>query len=213
MIEGRDQARGCSSRCRRGRPARDASVGVDRRRRPAASSTAPRAGTRSRRATAPGGFALVLLATAQPDRDRRPATRRRHRTRRRRRCRRTARRRARRSPARAAARPSAPRRTARTPRRDARAASHRSGSRGRPGRRARSPSPAPARRRTNASGPVKTSGRKQNTPVATSPMTISGTRAVRSASQPKIGSPTSRAAGHAAMTRPSSARSTPCSVK
>ena len=44
-------------------------------------------------------------------------------------------------------------------------------------------------------------------------MTISGTRAVRSASQPKIGSLTSRAIGHAAMTRPSVARSMPCSVK
>ena len=33
---------------------------------------------------------------------------------------------------------------------------------------------------------------------------MSGTRAVRSASQPKIGSPTSRAAGQAAMTSPSS---------
>ena len=53
----------------------------------------------------------------------------------------------------------------------------------------------------------------QNSPVASSPATISGTRAVRSASQPKIGSPMSRAAGHAAMTMPRSARSTPWSVK
>ena len=44
-------------------------------------------------------------------------------------------------------------------------------------------------------------------------MAISGTRPVRSAIQPKIGSLTSRAAGQAAMTRPSVARSTPCSVK
>ena len=44
-------------------------------------------------------------------------------------------------------------------------------------------------------------------------MTISGTRAVRSASQPKIGSLTSRAAGQAAMTSPSVARSSPCSVE
>ena len=65
----------------------------------------------------------------------------------------------------------------------------------------------------NASGPVQTSGSAPNTPVATRPMTISGTRAVRSASQPKIGSLTRRAAGHAAMTRPSVARSMPCSVK
>ena len=44
-------------------------------------------------------------------------------------------------------------------------------------------------------------------------MTISGTRAVRSASQPKIGSETSRAAGQAATTSPSVAKSSPCSVK
>jgi hypothetical protein len=42
---------------------------------------------------------------------------------------------------------------------------------------------------------------------------MSGTRDVRSAIQPKIGSPMSRAAGHAAITNPSSSRSTPCSVK
>ena len=48
---------------------------------------------------------------------------------------------------------------------------------------------------------------------ATRPRTISGTRAVRSASQPKIGSLTRRAIGQAAMTMPSVARSMPCSVK
>ena len=42
---------------------------------------------------------------------------------------------------------------------------------------------------------------------------MSGTRAVRSASQPKIGSATRRAIGHAAMTMPSVARSMPCSWK
>ena len=42
---------------------------------------------------------------------------------------------------------------------------------------------------------------------------MSGTRSVRSASQPNIGSLTSRAAGHAAMTTPSVARSMPCSTK
>ena len=40
-------------------------------------------------------------------------------------------------------------------------------------------------------------------PVASRPMTINGTRAVRSASHPKNGSLTRRAAGQAAMTMPS----------
>ena len=97
-----------------------------------------------------------------------------------------------------------PRRTGRRPRRAAPAASRRSGSRAPPGRRSPSPRPATARRTTNASGPVRNSGRTLKTPVASRPRTISGTRAVRSASQPKIGSPTSRAAGQAAMTTPSS---------
>ena len=50
-------------------------------------------------------------------------------------------------------------------------------------------------------------------PLKTRPPTMSGTRAVRSASQPKAGSPTSRAAGQAATTRPRVARSTPWSRK
>ena len=58
----------------------------------------------------------------------------------------------------------------------------------------RRPEPGAARSTMNATGPVQTSGSAPNTPVATRPMTISGTRAVRSASQPKIGSLTSRAA-------------------
>ena len=51
------------------------------------------------------------------------------------------------------------------------------------------------------------------TPVTISPMIISRTRPVRSASHPKIGSETSRAAGQAATTSPSVAKSRPCSVK
>ena len=60
---------------------------------------------------------------------------------------------------------------------------------------------------------MRNSGSAPKMPVASNPMTISGTRAVRSASQPKIGSLTRRAAGQAAMTSPSVERSTPCSVK
>jgi hypothetical protein len=53
-------------------------------------------------------------------------------------------------------------------------------------------SPAAARNKMKASGPVKTRGRAVKMPVATSPTTMIGTRAVRSASQPNAGSPTSR---------------------
>jgi len=41
---------------------------------------------------------------------------------------------------------------------------------------------------------------------------MNGTRGVRSASHPKIGSATRRAAGHAAMTRPSVTGSMPLSL-
>jgi hypothetical protein len=73
--------------------------------------------------------------------------------------------------------------------------------------------PARPRRRMNGSAPMNTSGRNSKIPASTLPATISGTRRVRSATQPKIGSPTSRAAGHAAMTTPSVAKSTPWSRK
>jgi hypothetical protein len=73
--------------------------------------------------------------------------------------------------------------------------------------------PARPRNRMNGTAPTNTSGRNSNTPASAAPTTINGTRRVRSATQPKIGSPISRAAGHAAMTRPSVAKSTPWSRK
>jgi hypothetical protein len=65
----------------------------------------------------------------------------------------------------------------------------------------------------NGTAPTKTSGRNRKIPARTLPAIISGTLGTRSASQPNTGSPTSRAAGHAATTTPKVARSTPCAVK
>ena len=65
----------------------------------------------------------------------------------------------------------------------------------------------------NAAGPTKNSGRTANTEASSRPVTIIGRRATRSASQPKTGSPMSRAAGQAATTTPSVGRSTPCWTK
>ena len=57
------------------------------------------------------------------------------------------------------------------------------------------------------------SGSTANTEASTRPVTIIVRRGARSASQPKTGSPMSRAAGQAATTTPSVGRSTPCWVK
>ena len=65
----------------------------------------------------------------------------------------------------------------------------------------------------NATGPTMNRGRTANTEASTRPVTIIGRRATRSATQPKNGSPTRRAAGHAATTTPRVGRSTPCWVK
>ena len=65
----------------------------------------------------------------------------------------------------------------------------------------------------NAAGPVQIAIAPTETAATRSPATMSGTRAVRSATCPKIGSATSRAAGQAAITIPSSATATPCWVK
>ena len=62
-------------------------------------------------------------------------------------------------------------------------------------------------------GPTMNSGSTAKTDASSRPMTIIALREARSATQPKSGSPSSRAAGHAATTIPSIGRATPWSAK
>ena len=66
---------------------------------------------------------------------------------------------------------------------------------------------------TKATGPTTSSGSTATPAARNSPITIIFLREERSATHPKNGSPTSRAAGQAATTMPSVGRSTPCWMK